>query len=228
LNPTPSALLAAALLLPLGPAFAQTAKPAAGETKTLGGSKTSAGKIMTREELRVCLNREAELKTHREDYEAQKTAVENERADVKKLADETLLLRAPVDAKAAEVQAMNGKVAALSARIEAFNARVAKFKEARPSMAERDEVGREEQAIKLDTEALNAARLPLQASYDQAIAEYNAKAQASDQRVTAWNERNARVVGQGKAAEAERDAWVADCADRRYREDDEKAIRAGK
>ena len=56
---------------------------------------------------------------------------------------------------------------------------------------------------------------------------YNAKASALDARVSDWNARNNAWNDTSLALEAERKGWVRDCADRRYREDDESAIRRG-
>jgi hypothetical protein len=49
-----------------------------------------------------------------------------------------------------------------------------------------------------------------------------------DARIAAWNERNGQWNDTSNALEAERKGWVTACADRRYREDDENAIRRGK
>ena len=42
-----------------------------------------------------------------------------------------------------------------------------------------------------------------------------------------WNERSAGHSQRAKAVNEERETWMSDCADRRYREDDEIAIRKG-
>mgnify|MGYP000370216868 CR=1 FL=1 len=56
----------------------------------------------------------------------------------------------------------------------------------------------------------------------------NAKVGAFDGRVSDWNQRNAAVNDAAKALEQERLKWMSDCGDRRYREDDELAIKRGK
>ncbi|MBK6472251.1 MAG: hypothetical protein IPF94_16520 [Betaproteobacteria bacterium] len=43
-----------------------------------------------------------------------------------------------------------------------------------------------------------------------------------------WNQRNAQVNETARKLEDERSLWLSECSNRRYREDDEKAIRAGK
>ena len=57
---------------------------------------------------------------------------------------------------------------------------------------------------------------------------FNGKAAALDARVSSWNERNAKWNEMSVAMESERKAWVTSCSDRRYREEDETAIKAGK
>ena len=57
---------------------------------------------------------------------------------------------------------------------------------------------------------------------------YNANAKAVEARVVDWNTRNQAWNDAGVNLETERQEWVQQCADRRYREDDEAAIKAGK
>lgn len=66
------------------------------------------------------------------------------------------------------------------------------------------------------------------ALHQQAVADYNARIGAVDARVSEWNVRNAQLNDKAKALEDERAGWVTSCADRRYREEDENAIKAGK
>ena len=61
-----------------------------------------------------------------------------------------------------------------------------------------------------------------------AVNAYNARVGTLDKRVVDWNQRNAQWNEASKALEIERKDWVDQCGNRRYREDDEKAIRAGK
>jgi hypothetical protein len=64
-------------------------------------------------------------------------------------------------------------------------------------------------------------------SNQEAVASYNARAAALDSRIKDWNERNARANEASSALQNERENWVSSCADRRYREDDELAIKRG-
>jgi hypothetical protein len=47
-------------------------------------------------------------------------------------------------------------------------------------------------------------------------------------RTVAYNERNKQLVKAGEDLQQERDLWAAECGSRRYREDDEIAIKQGK
>ena len=112
-----------------------------------------------------------------------------------------------------------------TSRVEAHNAN----KTGSGAAYERNQavLNKEREDITKDRAELEIERLRLAADNEQLVRAYNAKAAALDARVTAWNERNGRWNEAGAALEAERKTWVGGCADRRYREDDEIAIRKG-
>ena len=76
--------------------------------------------------------------------------------------------------------------------------------------------------------ALKEELATLDRSSADAVAAYNAKAQANDQKVDAWNQRNAALVEQAKTWQGQNDSWAATCAGRPYDENQELLIRAGK
>ena len=57
---------------------------------------------------------------------------------------------------------------------------------------------------------------------------FNVKVRALDGRVAEWNKRNNAYNDANAAIESDRAAWGANCGNRRYREEDELAIRSGK
>jgi hypothetical protein len=63
---------------------------------------------------------------------------------------------------------------------------------------------------------------------DVAVKSFNAKAAALEQKVGDWNDRNSRLNADVEKTKTERETWSTECGDRRYREDDEKAILSGK
>jgi hypothetical protein len=75
---------------------------------------------------------------------------------------------------------------------------------------------------------LEAERTSIATSGDEAVRSFNAKATALDARVAGWNDRNAKWNELTATIDSERKVWVTNCADRRYREDDEIAIKRGK
>ena len=76
--------------------------------------------------------------------------------------------------------------------------------------------------------ALEAERERVSAANRQAVDDYNARVATLDARAKSWNERNAQLSDRASKLEDARLDWVTNCADRRYREEDEIAIKAGK
>ena len=60
-----------------------------------------------------------------------------------------------------------------------------------------------------------------------AAQDYNARADALQKRATEWNARNASLAETSRKLVADREFWADECGNRRYREDDEKAILQG-
>ncbi len=97
-----------------------------------------------------------------------------------------------------------------------------------PLIEERRVLDADKAAIAKDTEALKGAADALDRTSLDAVDAHNAKIRAHDARIDAWNERSNALGAKGKGYEQAHEAWKASCANRRYNEDDEKAIRAGR
>jgi hypothetical protein len=65
-------------------------------------------------------------------------------------------------------------------------------------------------------------------AYQNAVKAYNERALARDSVVAEWNERNKAINEAALKHEEQRSAWVSECANRPYNEDDEIAIKRGK
>ena len=65
-------------------------------------------------------------------------------------------------------------------------------------------------------------------AYQIAVKSYNERALARDTVVAEWNERNKAINEAALKHEEQRSAWVSECANRPYNEDDEIAIKRGK
>ena len=68
----------------------------------------------------------------------------------------------------------------------------------------------------------------MQSGMQQEVAALNARVDAQAKRAADWNARSKALDTEANAYEDNRIDWKLNCGDRRYREDDEKAIRAGK
>ncbi|RVT51068.1 hypothetical protein [Rubrivivax albus] len=215
----PALLLMAVLAAPL-PALAQ---------KSLGGGGGS-GPVMTRDELRACLKQQATLATMVQNYE-------QERADLEREKGEILQNKQTLDAEAGGVKADVSKINELNARTEALSKRVSEwnenwqaFEKANRSgpMAERERrrLLSEKRSMEKEEKDLADERAAL-GDASGGASQVNSKVDALNARTVAWNERNKRVVKMGEDLTQERDLWASECGNRRYREDDEIAIRNG-
>ncbi|MEF7612699.1 hypothetical protein V4F39_02175 [Aquincola sp. MAHUQ-54] len=208
-----SLLFASLLFLPLVPA----AQPAPGPN--------AQAPLLTRDQLRACMDRESRVEGGRADLAQRKAALDAQRAGIVELADELRGLKAEADAQQAAVARRNERMRALAGRIESFNERAG-----RPpaDAAAREALLAEQAALKTESQALEADGPALKAAYEAAVEALNAKAQVHDERAGAWNGLQARLAADSRGLEEARQAWLRECADRRFREDDEKAIKAGR
>jgi chromosome segregation ATPase len=221
---TPSpAQTAPQIVLPASPAV-----KAAGP-KTLGG-KAPVGKMLTREELRTCLKRLDGVNAANKDLEQRRGLLDKEKEDLVKSGDALKAERADVDAKLAAVRDWEGRMRAHGVEIETFNQRLKAADEG--PRAKREEMAKEFDA---ERDRLAKARVPLGEDearlvpvYQNAVKAYNERAQARDAVVSEWNGRNKAINEQSLKQEEDRSAWLAECANRPYREDDEIAIKKGK
>lgn len=249
MHPIPSAALrrtaALACLLMCGavmPLQAQQppAKPAAGAAAPAAaasarGFGSARGPLLTRDELRVCFSQEDDLKKRLEAQDAARGPLEQEK---KAIGDEQALMRA--ERAKIEGGELTAGVAAFTERNKAFTERRVRWEARAKAHAEagrdgnpqeREELNAERAALEKEQAALEAERkrlVGLQDSLKGAAEAFNAKIRALDARVVEWNKRNAAYNDTNAAIEADRLAWTSNCGNRRYREEDEMAVRAGK
>lgn len=213
------AALSAVLVLPL-PAAAQ---------KSLGGGKGS-GPVMTREELRTCLKQKETLNAQVAAYEAEREALATEKTaliEAKKQIDQET---GGVEDGAAKVNAINKRTADLAARVDDWNARWSEFEKEKKSGPFADRQRRklkdEQRGLQAEQEAIDKDRAAL-GDVSGSSDEVNAKVQALNARTVAWNDRNGKIAKMADDVAQARDLWTGECGNRRFREDDEIAIRNG-
>lgn len=203
---------------------------AAGATEAASAPRRG---LLSRDELRVCFSDEAtirarlsKLEVERAPLEAEKQAIATEQAAFREE-------RTALDARQrTATEALNTKFKAFVAKVEASNNRVLAANEAKRTGSaaerEREALGVERAALEKERESLEAEKVTTVAQLQEAVNAYNTKAGVVDKRVQDWNQRNAKLNDASGAVEAERKDWVVNCSNRRYREEDEMAIKAGK
>lgn len=215
-----SRLAIAGLLCTLGataPAAAQAVK----------GSK---GPIMSKDELRACLAKKDATEKARADVEARNIDLARDR-DATRLSAESLKAESEqIAQRNAAVRALNERLKQNQARVVSWNERAAKLKDL--SARERDRLQQELEAekaeIQKEVDALKAEQQQFPPDFEAKVAAYNARAQEHAKAVQAFNERVAQVQEASKSEQRLRDEWIDTCDGRRYREDDEIAIKRGK
>lgn len=215
------------------PAAKPAAAPAsAPESRTLSGKDASGSKLLTRDELRACLKQRDALSTRLADLDTTRQKLDAERVG---LGQEQAALKTERETMAgmrAEIDALNAKTKAFQEEVDGWQKRVAAFNESPPSgsAAERtrNELNEQAEALKKRQAALQTERDSVLGRGDQAIKAFNAKAQALEQKVGDWNDRNAKLNADVEKTKTERETWSTECGDRRYREEDEKAILSGR
>ena len=219
------------------PAAAVPARPAAADGKTLslsGGSGTVAvsGPVLTRDELRACLKQEESIRPRLATQDAGRDPIDQEKQAI--TADQQTLRaeRAPLDELKQKAEQFTVRTKDFGTRVQSWNERVEAHNASKTTGAAYDrnqaQLNKEREEIAKERTDLEAERLRLTALNEELVRVYNVKALAVDARVAAWNARNSAWNETTAALDAQRKAWVSSCADRRYREDDETAIRQGK
>ena len=207
------------------------AQPAAKATgKTLSGNAAGGGKLMTRDELRICLKRLDDVNQAGKDIEALRPALDRERDELKVSGEALKTERAAIDAQLMSVRDWEGRMRAHAADIEAFNKRSAAAQEAPRNQQEKltAELKTDRERLQKDREALGVDEVKLVPVYRANATAYNERAVARDAKVTEWNARNTAAVDASVKQQEARALWLNECANRPYLEDDEKAIKAGK
>jgi chromosome segregation ATPase len=244
-----SRLIAAACALTLNCATAQTpppAKPAAkppsivvpqakgrapakAPSKTLGGKAAPSGKMLTRDELRQCMARLDSINKSGKDLEQQRSALDAERAELTKAGDALKSEREEVDRKLAAVREWESRVRAHGQDIDAFNRRSSGLADLPRDQREVATKELDEERLRLNRsrDAIAADETRLVPVYQDGVKAYNEKAVARDAKVEDWNKRNAALNEVALKQDEARSAWLSECANRPYREEDEIAIKKG-
>ncbi|HEY0488692.1 MAG TPA: hypothetical protein VGD30_04190 [Telluria sp.] len=220
------------LSLSVSHAFAQSAaKPAREPSAKRSGP---GDRVMSKDELRACMA----LKDSND-----RGAAELERSQEKMSKERSELARTPeaaspdpkvdVDPFRKAAEEADAKIRAHGIAVRDWNARMTEFEAKVKDM--RHGADRARTALKREQAALTAAEPQLLANqtetiaaYERAVADYNKKVEQRGSRNVDWNKRNADLLAVQERLNESQRKWTAECGNRRFREDDETAIKAGK
>lgn len=223
LLPVQVGLLAA--LLTLGVA-AQTPS-----TKSLGTPK-AGGKLLSRDELRACITQQKDLLARRPVLEGERAQLDRERQELTQTDESLKAERASIEKLMQSAADYSARSKALAQQVADFNERSAKFENANLSGPtadrQRRSLDRERAELDKNVQAMEADRAALGPAAEQKAKAFDARMAAREQAVTDWNARNAKLAKSAQAYELDQENWKMDCEGRSYREDDEKAIQAGR
>ena len=219
---TPLLLIAAVGVI--GTAQAQNAKPAA-ETITMN-------KQMTREELRACMKLQDDIKTAAASIEADKAKLQEDKLKLTGGGNSEQLkaLKADMEAKLAEAKALDEASADHAKRVEAWNAEWKEAQESTMRSAEKKRKDLESERKEMDSRMrkLQGERDARIAAYNAAAERYKALAGTGSADAVAWNKRNEALADRGDELLEMRSTYSAECANRKFDERDEQAIKKGK
>lgn len=236
------ASLAAAAALSLGasPAMAQSQPAKANGAKAVKAlPATDEGKrrgkgdiIMSKEELRACMALKASNDKGSLEMERRRAELDKEREQLANAPDSGTALRAAVAEKLKAVQDLDAALDAHRKTVEDWNERMADFEKRSKDMRNADrrrQVLKQEQfALRANEEKLMAERQDKVAAYEASVQEANHRISQGGQRNADWNARNEQLGAAEQDLLDARHKWASECGDRRFREEDEIAIKAGK
>lgn len=213
---TQTSLVAIALAMLCGPSMATTA--AKGKDR-----------VQTREELRVCLALKDSNASTRTDLNRRQSEHEAKRASLRTSGDGLTELKASVDAAAAAYKLTDEAIKAHSSLISKWNEEMTELSSSTMKSAERRKEALRKDKVELDSrnQALMAERNEKVKAYDKLVAQYNDRVKAAQQVVADWNDRTASLQDEANALRDKELDYAETCANRRFREEDEQAIRKG-
>ena len=222
----------------VAPARASTArppaKPAAPAPASAATSAATAGgkKLMTRDELRVCLQRNDSQKARSTILDELAAAINSQRPEIEQALDAIRAERAILETRATNIREFQPKMMAFGQKVQAFNTRLGeltgKSRMTTGEGRELEDMRKQIPGLEAQRKALNDERDRLLEGYEEGVKAFAVRAKAAEERAADWNRRKSQHTQDIEDLTAAAADWRRDCADRPFLEDDEKAIRAGK
>lgn len=189
-------------------------------------------KLMTLDELRTCMKLRESNIASAYDIEKRNEQNHNEKQALLNASDGSKESRAEVDALLEAVKQADTLVREHGKAIEDWNERSVEFekkaKDMRNERQRRQRLKDERIELKEVDEKLIADRTAKVALYERAVDEVNKKINQRSKLNEAWNKRNEQLADDQDKLVESRNKWTVECSRRRFLEEDEKAIKAGK
>lgn len=234
LNHVSALLISSALALASSHVSAQAPaqkKDPAASAKTKART-TGTDKLMTLEELRVCMKLQDSNNALTLEIEQRNEQNSKERLDLLNAPDSAQMTRAEVDAQLEAVKQADVAVREHGKAVEEWNEKAAEFekkaKDMRNERQRRAVLKQERIDLKKIDDKLIADRTEKIALYERSVTQANEKITQRAKLNEAWNKRNEQLADDRDKLLESRARYMAECASRRFLEDDEKLIKAGK
>jgi chromosome segregation ATPase len=207
-------------------------KPATSAANPAAPAMVDGKRVMTRDELRACLRRNDDLKVRAKELDDLASVINGQRPEVEQVLEAIRADRAILETRATRIREFQPKMMAYGQKVEAFNRRMgelgAKSRLTTSEGRELEDMRKQIPDLETERKALNEERDRLLDGYEDSVKVFAAKAKAAEDRAAEWNRRKSQHAQDNEDLTAASADWRRDCADRPYREDDEKAIRAGR
>lgn len=234
LNHVSALLISSALALASSHASAQAPaqkKDPAASAKSKA-RPTGTDKLMTLEELRVCMKLQESNNALTIELEQRNEQNSKERLELQNAPDSAQMMRAEVDAQLEAVKQADAAVREHGKAVEEWNEKAAEFekkaKDMRNERQRRAALKQERVDLKKIDDQLIADRAEKVARYERSVSEANEKITQRAKLNEAWNKRNEQLADDRDKLLESRAKYMAECARRRFLDDDEKQIKAGK
>lgn len=222
MNRFTSIILATAIAMAMAHSYATAQAPAKKQAK---GSNA----IMTKAELRACMKLDKSNEIRTDEIEKRHETLSKERDALEKVVDDSAPARAEIEKLLEEVKQADALVAANAAEIEDWNTRNAEYTKKSKEMRNAARRGRvlqqERSKLEAANEELTAVRATKVAVYEKAVEALNKQITERSGGNVAWNQRYDALRAEEAELNKAKDKWAAECGNRRFREDDEIAIK---
>lgn len=203
--------------------------PVAPRTSSIGNAREGSP-ILTRDELRACFAQRDSLNGRAAKVDADRSSLDAQRKELETSADQIKAERAKLDGVRTDADALNQRARAHQVKLDTWNEQMAEIGNSSTPQAthKRRRLETERRDLQESSENLQKDVPVVRAKIEGAVSGFNGLVEVHDKKAQDWNQRNASFVDRANALTTERAEWSSNCSNRRYFEEDETAIKAGK